>query len=479
MAIPQSSIIQHYTVDLSSNNNFVQVPVPQGDGQNTRYIEMELISNNMSYFDMLELEGIDNFKILIMGAKPDDTQIVNECEVSDDNYILVPITFQMSIVSGKSEYQIVIIDKDKNNQIKSFPLYLIVVETSFDIDTICSSNEFALFTKNVAVSDQLIANQRELIQKQTEQTDSWDNTYEPAIKNAINNSNTATQNTIDKLQEMSEFKTDLEEAEAERVSAENERKTAETARKDAESKRVTAENTRESNETTRKSNEETRKTNEATRIKQESARVTAESARDTAESIRQKNEQTRITQETERVEAEKLRKSNETTRQSQESTRQTNTSTAIKNAETATDRANTAAQRAEDIYEHIQDAIGIDDTKETDTTAWSSAHTKEYIDSSVEESETRKITNITISTSDWSNNKIYIKSDYIKSDSFINIYYAQSSFQEVSNLDVTYSIGTGYLCISCNNTAKNAITIESITIKNKYISVTGTKASKI
>ena len=76
MAIPQSSIIQHYTIDLSSNNNFVQIPVPQGDGQDTRYAELELISNNMSYFDMLKLEGIENFKILIMGSKPDNNQIV-------------------------------------------------------------------------------------------------------------------------------------------------------------------------------------------------------------------------------------------------------------------------------------------------------------------------------------------------------------------------------------------------------------------
>lgn len=490
MAIPQSSIIQHYTIDLSSNNNFVQVPIPQGDGQNTRYIEMELISNNMSYFNLLKLDGVDNFRILIMGSKPDNAQVVNECEVSDDGYVLVPITFQMSVVSGKSEYQVVIIDKNRNNQIKSFPLYLIIVESSFDIDTISSSNEFAFFTKNIAISGQLIENQKELIAKQTEQTDEWDNVYEPAIKKATSDAETAIKKTNDKIQEITELKTNLETAESKRVTAENERKTAETARKDAESKRVTAENTRESNETTRKSNETTRQSNEATRVKQESARVTAENARVTAEATRQKNEQVRITQENERVEAEKLRKSNETTRQSQESSRQTNTSTAIKNAETATDRANTAAQRAEDIYEHIQDAIGIDDSKETDTTAWSSAHTKEYVDTSiekskeyvvaaVEESYTRKISNITIAASDWSDKKIYIKSDYIESGSCINVYYDQNSFPEVSNLDVTYSIGKGYLCISCKNAAKNSITIECITIKNKYTSINGTKANKI
>ena len=479
MAIPQSSIIQHYTIDLSSNNNFVQIPVPQGDGQNTRYAELELISSNMPYFDMLKLEGIDTFKILIMGSKPDGTQIVNDCELSEEGYVLVPITFQMSIVPGKGEYQVVIIDKNRNSQIKSFPLYLIVVEATFDIDTIVSSNEFALFTKNVAIADDLIANQKRLIQKQTEQTDAWDNTYEPAIKQATEDANTATSNANDKIQEMNELESNLEDAEAERVQAEDARKEAETKRDEAETKRADAEVIREDNENTRKGNETTRQTNEDTRVQQENDRVVAETDRENAEAVREEHENTRINQEDERVEAENLRKQNENTRQSQEADRQTNTAEAITNAVTATDRANTAAERAEKIYDDIQNAIGIDDTKETVTSAWSSSHTKEYVDQSIEDSLVRKIPSIIIEPSEWINNKIYIVSDLIEDGSVIDIYYSPSSFDDVADMDIRCSSDVGHICLECLHKARKAIVIDSIVIRNNYVTIEATKASTV
>lgn len=479
MAIPQSSIIQHYTIDLSSNNNFVHIPVPQGDGQNTRYAELELISSNMPYFDMLKLEGIDTFKILIMGSKPDGTQIVNDCELSEEGYVLVPITFQMTIVPGKGEYQVVIIDKNRNSQIKSFPLYLIVVEATFDIDTIVSSNEFALFTKNVAIADDLIANQKRLIQKQTEQTDTWDNTYEPAIKQATEDANTATSNANDKIQEMTEFKSDLENAETERVNSENERKAAEIKRNEEELKRAENENARTENEEIRKTNEATRVKNEQTRVQQENDRVTAETGRDDAETVREEHENTRISQEAERVEAENQRKQNETTRQAQEGDRQANTAEAITNAESATDRANTAAERAEKIYNDIQNAIGIDDTQETTTTAWSSSHTKEYVDQSIESSLVRKISTITIEPNEWVNNKIYIVSDLIEDGSVIDIYYSPSSFDDVADMDIRCSSAVGHICLECLHKARKSIVIDSIVIRNNYVPVEATKSGTV
>lgn len=479
MAIPKSSIIQHYTIDLSSNNNFVQIPVPQGDGQDTRYAELELISANTPYFDMLKLEGIENFKILIMGSKPDNAQIVNDCELSEEGYVLVPITFQMSIVAGKGSYQVVIIDKNRNNQIKSFPLYLIVVESTFDIDTIVSSNEFALFTKNVAVSDDLIANQKRLIAKQTEQTDEWDNTYDPAIKKAISDSNDATQRTNDKLDEMTEFKSDLENAEASRVEAEKERKSAEDERKSSESERKDSETKRKENEEIRQANEETRKENENTRISQEQSRVDTELERVAAENERKTNEDERISHEAERVNTENQRKTDENTRQSQEADRQTNTAEAISNAETATNRANTAAERAEKIYNDIQGKIGIDDTQETTTTAWSSMHTKEYVDQSIEDSHPRLISNITIASSEWVDNKIYIKSDYITTDSIVDVYYSPASFDDVSDMNIRCSFDTGYVCLECDRTVGKTITIDAIMIKNNHVSIDGEKSGTI
>ena len=40
-----NGVTQHYIIDFSSNNNFVQVPAMQGDGNDVRYIEIEMIEN--------------------------------------------------------------------------------------------------------------------------------------------------------------------------------------------------------------------------------------------------------------------------------------------------------------------------------------------------------------------------------------------------------------------------------------------------
>ena len=42
-------VVSYYTVDMSSNNNFIQTQVVQGDGNDTRRIILELVSNNVPY----------------------------------------------------------------------------------------------------------------------------------------------------------------------------------------------------------------------------------------------------------------------------------------------------------------------------------------------------------------------------------------------------------------------------------------------
>lgn len=153
------NIYKHYIIDMSSNNNFVQIPSMQGDGNNVRGFEIELISNSVPY-------PIDakNTIVSIMGTKPDTKQICNECKISDEGYILVNITSQMSAVKGRGDYCIVLMDKNKNNQLKSFPFYILTTSAPFNISEIISSDEFQLLTKRITEVEGVVFDGNEIIQ---------------------------------------------------------------------------------------------------------------------------------------------------------------------------------------------------------------------------------------------------------------------------------------------------------------------------
>jgi hypothetical protein len=132
-----NSITNHYIIDFSSNNNFVQVPAVQGDGNEVRYIEIEMIENGKPFV----VDQSDTF-ISIAGTKPDGTEVWNRCYLTSDGYIKVEITYQMTAVAGRSDYQIVLFSDSKNNQIKSFPFILLVTPAAYSPSYIISSNEF-------------------------------------------------------------------------------------------------------------------------------------------------------------------------------------------------------------------------------------------------------------------------------------------------------------------------------------------------
>ena len=140
-------VVSYYTVDMSSNNNFIQTQVVQGDGNDTRRIILELVSNNVPY----ELNPDEVF-VTIAGTKPDGKEIWNECEVVDGK-IVVHITYQMTTTVGRSNYQIVIMDRAFNKQIKSFPFFLIVVAAAFDPTYIMSQNEFQALAESITASE--------------------------------------------------------------------------------------------------------------------------------------------------------------------------------------------------------------------------------------------------------------------------------------------------------------------------------------
>ena len=141
-------INQHYIIDLSSNNNFVQVPVMQGDGNDTRTVEIELIENGTQYI----VDKSTNF-ITIAGTKPDGTEIWNVCDVSAEGYILVDITYQMSTVVGRSIYTIAIFDSASNRLLQSFPFYILVTQTTYDPGYIMSTNEFEALAQSITIAE--------------------------------------------------------------------------------------------------------------------------------------------------------------------------------------------------------------------------------------------------------------------------------------------------------------------------------------
>lgn len=141
-------IISHYTVDMSSNNNFVQAHAAQGDGNDTRQVVVELISNNVPY-----IVDPANVYVTIAGTKPDGKEIWNECGIDEMGNIIIYITYQMTTTVGRGNYQVVLMDKASNKQLKSFPFYLIVVAAAFDPTYIMSQNEFQALSESITASE--------------------------------------------------------------------------------------------------------------------------------------------------------------------------------------------------------------------------------------------------------------------------------------------------------------------------------------
>lgn len=328
---------------MSSNNNFVHVPTMQGDGNGIRGFEVELIQNGMQY-----LIDKEDSHIFIMGTKPDTRHIMNDCGVTEDGYITVDITSQMSAVKGRGDYQIVLMSQKTNSQLKSFPFHIITTSAAFDADYVTSSDEFQALTRNITTTKVVISEGKEAISDMRE--------LESSVKVAEDSRRSA---------------------EEIRINAENTRLLNEKARQDSEIVRRNNEDVREKNEKERQDEEALRKTNEDKRladenirIKNEAARCNAEIVRENDEDIRKSNERSRVdaentrrNAETDRINAENNRSLNETTRQTNESIRQKNEetrqknetsrqtaiTTAISDMTAATDRANKAADGCEAI----------------------------------------------------------------------------------------------------------------------------------
>lgn len=313
-----NGIYNHYIIDMSSNNNFVQIPTMQGDGNGVRGFEIELIENGIQYIVNPNVSVVS-----IMGSKPDTKHIINECTVSSEGYILVDITSQMSAVNGRGDYCIVLMDKDTNSQLKSFPFYIMTTSAPYNISGIISSDEFQLLTKRITQVEDIVFEGNEIIEDLT----AFGNTAkanETARVNAENQRKTAESQRI--VNETNRINTEIIRKENEdariiaenvRVDNENIRISSENKRIDNENERINAENERKSAEIIRDESEQERINAEEIRIANENIRIANEKTRNEAEDIRQENEENRKTafdelMETANSEVERLQQENDT-----------------------------------------------------------------------------------------------------------------------------------------------------------------------
>ena len=221
----------------------------QGDGYGTRYVDISLMNNGQPY--TVNREAVT---VIIRGTKPDNNMIFNECQILDNNTIRVEITQQMSAVSGRSNYEVSIMSNLENRALTSFPFFIIISKSSFDVGYVTSSNEFGLLVEKINQVHQIQADlsglkseMENVIQNSNEATDNCIEATENAI-NATQECNNATtdciaatntaNDTIHAMNQLSNTVSDAEQIrianENQRIANENERQQSETDRRNAE-----------------------------------------------------------------------------------------------------------------------------------------------------------------------------------------------------------------------------------------------------
>lgn len=330
-------LIQQYTVDFASNNNFLFVKGIQGDGYGTRYVDISLLNDIQPY-----IIDPDVVEVVIRGTKPDNKTVFNSCEIINSNTIRAEITQQMSAVAGKSDYEISIIAKEENRTLTSFPFFIMISKSSFDVGYVVSSDEFGLLIEKINKVNTLevditkiIEDTLELNQESRSQTESC---------------RTATNEAIEATNSLKEFHETAEEAENQRVANEEKRQSdtdtaiqnAEKATQDAIDKIDVMDDLEQSIESA-----------EAERVSAENERI--QQAIDFAndEATRKANELIRIDHYNDSVISEEQRKKNEIIRQNQEEKRQADTQEALSETVAATNNANTATAYAKSVGDDL------------------------------------------------------------------------------------------------------------------------------
>ena len=381
----------------------------------------------------------------------------------------------MAAVAGRSNYEISIIDKTENRSLTSFAFEIMQSKSSFDIGHVISSDEFGLLISKINEVDKLGDELSVLVDETQQVIDKGEE--------VISNCEDKTQDAISATEELQALHNTVIEAENLRIINEEERQTntaiaienAEKATQDAinqfdamvqlessiesaEEARVKAENLRQENTNTAIENAE-KATQDAIEAK-ENADIATEAA-------------TTIVKEAQiRLDEYDSLNLLEITQNAVNATNNANIAT--DNANAATLAAEKATEEAIKAIKNIQGSIGIDDNQESSTSTWSSLHTHEVIAediaNAIEESkkifQRYRISDVLIGKNAWINHMIYIKSENIKSDSVIDIYYNNNHFSYIEDFEITYSQGNGWICLTCTYEPYNDILIDAIMIEN-------------
>lgn len=431
-------LIQDYIVDFASNNNFFFVKGIQGDGYGVRYARLSLSNNGQPY-----IIDKDAVRAVLLGTKPDTKEICNVCEIVDSSTIQFEITQQMLAVPGKGDYSVAIMSTSTNQMLTSFPFYIFSNQTTFDASYVTSSNEFTLLISKInqvdALSDdvKLVINNAELViadcEEKTQLCVEATNSAKLATEDirTLEESITIAENSRVEAEILREENSAIavrnaEKATEDAITATNDLRILESEVEATEASRVEAENLRQTNTATAIANAE-QATQNAIDATTNANNATADANTATMEA------QKRIDEYDSLDLVNVTNAAIQATEQANIATNNANTATS--NANTATNEAILAAQDARKAIEEIQEAVGIDDTKEGSTTTWSSSYIKEKLDTlhttvteetntaienSKEWSQRYRLSNITITVDDWADKVVFIKNDKITENSIID-----------------------------------------------------------
>ena len=326
-------LIQQYMVD----NNFLFVKGIQGDGYGTRFVDISLLNDAQPY-----TINPDDVEVVIRGTKPDNKSIFNACEIINDNTIRAEITQQMSAISGKSGYEISIIAKKENRVLTSFPFFIMISKSSFDVGYVVSSDEFGFLVDKINKVNTLEVDIVKIIEDTLELNEE--------SKFQTESCKTATNEAIEATNSLKDFHSTAEEAENQRIANEEKRQSdtataiqnTEKATRDAIGKINVMDELEQSIEDA-----------EAERVSAENERI--QQAIDFAndEETRKANELIRIDHYNDSVISEEQRKKDEIIRQNQEAKRQEDAQEALSETITATNNANTATAYAKSVGDDL------------------------------------------------------------------------------------------------------------------------------
>lgn len=120
-------------IDLMTNNNFITIPVMQGDSEQIRYVKLSFIVNNTLY------ELSKGTTAYVIGTKPDGKTVMRDCTV-ENHSVIFDISAEMASTVGQGQYKVIVSDSN-GNHLSSFPFYL-AVRPNDEIQEITSSNDF-------------------------------------------------------------------------------------------------------------------------------------------------------------------------------------------------------------------------------------------------------------------------------------------------------------------------------------------------